>query len=130
MWVLDDDERGVVGQMLVQDVGPPWGWTDTERAEPALYLSGSVTHPDLRDRKPGTLMAWWAVDRAARLGAPWVRRHCHFEAVARYNQTQGFTLMHIEQRTNARLFMMARRAERLDLSEWFNPGTLVLPGRE
>ncbi|MFC9975598.1 GNAT family N-acetyltransferase [Spirillospora sp. NPDC127200] len=116
--VLDDDEHGVVGQMLVQDQGPPWGWTDAERAQAALYLSGSITDPAWRDRKPGTVMAWWAVDRAARLGVPWVRRHCQVAAVARHNLTQGFTLVRTEQRTNARLWMMARRAERLDLSQW------------
>jgi hypothetical protein len=122
VWVLDDDERGVVGQVVVQDEGPPWGWTDEERAEAALYLSGSITDPALRERRLGTLMAWWAVDRAARLEVPWVRRHCHFPGVARYNQTQGFVLVREEQRTHARLFMMARRAERLDLSQWFKTG--------
>jgi predicted N-acetyltransferase YhbS len=119
LWVLEDDEHGVVGQMLVQDVGPPFGWTEQERAEPALYLSGSVTDPALRERKLGSLMAWWAVDRAARLDIPWVRRHCHFPQVARYNLTQGFELVREEQRTNARVYVMARRAERLDLSCWF-----------
>ncbi|WP_316043560.1 GNAT family N-acetyltransferase [Actinomadura sp. CNU-125] len=123
VWVLADDEHGVVGQMLVQDQGPPWGWTDEERGEAALYLSGSVTDPARRERKPGTLMAWWAVDRAARLKVPWVRRHCHFEQVARYNRTQGFALVREEQRTHARLYMMARRAERLDLSSWFGVRT-------
>jgi hypothetical protein len=129
VWVLEDDERGVVGQVVVQEQGPPWGWTDEERRELALYLSGSITDPGFRARKPGTVMAWWAVDRAARLGVRWVRRHCHFEEVARYNQRQGFTLVREEQRTNARLFMMARLAERLDLSEWVREGTPSLPGR-
>ncbi|WP_246250958.1 GNAT family N-acetyltransferase [Actinomadura litoris] len=122
VWVLDCEEQGVVGRMLVQDVGPPWGWTDAERAEPAWYLSGSLTVPGLRSRRPGTVMAWWAVDRAARSGVGWVRRHCHFEGVARYNLSQGFTLVRTEQRTNARLFMMARRAECLDLSDWLAEG--------
>ncbi|WP_246250218.1 hypothetical protein [Actinomadura litoris] len=79
------------------------------------------------------MMAWWAVDRAARLGVPWVRRHCHFEGVARYNLSQGFTLVRTEQRTNARTFMMARRAERLDLSDWLagqvSSGTPAPPDR-
>ncbi|MEV5829171.1 GNAT family N-acetyltransferase [Spirillospora sp. NPDC052242] len=119
VWVLEDDEHGVVGQMLVQEQGPPWGWTDEERDEAALYLSGSITDPALRAGKPGTVMAWWAVDRAARLEVPWVRRHCHVERLARYNRTQGFALVREEQRTHARLYMMARRAERLDLSSWF-----------
>ncbi|WP_170026643.1 GNAT family N-acetyltransferase [Actinomadura oligospora] len=116
VWVLVDDQAGVVGQMLVQDVGPPWGWTDAERAEPALYLSGSITRPEMPGRL-GETMALWTVDRAARLGIPWVRRHCQVEAVARYNLTQGFALVREEQRTNAHLWMMARRSERLDLSD-------------
>ncbi|WP_329521061.1 GNAT family N-acetyltransferase [Spirillospora sp. NBC_01491] len=129
VWVLESDERGVVGQMLVQEQGPPWGWTEEERAEPALYLSGSITDPALRGRRPGTVMALWAVDRAARLGVPWVRRHCHFEGVARYNQTQGFTLVRQEQRTHTRLYMMARPAERLDLPPLLSSGTPSLPGQ-
>ncbi len=126
-WVLVDDVLGVVGQMLVQEQSPPWGWTEEERAEPALYLSGSITRPGLD--KPGRLMAWWAVDRAARLGVPWVRRHCQVRQVADYNLTQGFDLIREEQRTNARLWMMARRAELLDLRRWFREGTPALPGR-
>ncbi|MCP2340276.1 GNAT family N-acetyltransferase [Actinomadura rupiterrae] len=116
LWVLVDDQAGVVGQMVVQDVGPPWGWSDAERAEPALYLSGSVTMPGMPGRL-GETMALWAVDRAARLGIPWVRRHCQVEEVAAYNLTQGFVLVREEQRTSAHLWMMARRSERLDLSD-------------
>ncbi|MFI0417734.1 GNAT family N-acetyltransferase [Spongiactinospora sp. 9N601] len=119
VWVLETAQGRVIGRTVVQDQGPPWGWTDAERAESALYLSGSITHPAQRDQRPGTLMASWTVDRAAQLGVPWVRRHCHFSGVARYNLTQGFTLVREEQRTNARLYVMARRAERLDLSAWF-----------
>ncbi|WP_245642601.1 GNAT family N-acetyltransferase [Nonomuraea candida] len=130
VWILEGTEHGVAGQMVVQDQGPPWGWTDEERAEPALYLSGSITDPVLRSRKPGTLMAWWAVDRAARLGVPWVRRHCHCAQVASYNLTQGFELVREEQRTHARLFMMARRAERLDMSGLVRTATPYPPGSE
>lgn len=123
VWILEGAEHGVAGQMVVQDQGPPWGWTDEERSEPALYLSGSITDPALREHRPGTLMAWWAVDRAARLDVPWVRRHCHFPQVASYNLTQGFELVREEQRTNARLYMMARRAERLDMFAVVRTGT-------
>lgn len=34
-------------------------------AEPFLYLNTSVTDPAHREMRSGTLMAWWAVDRAA-----------------------------------------------------------------
>lgn len=36
VWVLDDEATGVIGQTVVQRQGPSWGWTDAERAEPAL----------------------------------------------------------------------------------------------
>jgi hypothetical protein len=61
-------------------------------------------------------MAWWAVDLAARQDLPWVRRHAQVPQVAVYDQAQGFALVREEQRTHARLYMLARKAERLDLS--------------
>ena len=132
VWVLDDEVAGVIGQTVVQRQGPPFGWTDAERAEPALYLSGSVTDPAAKGLRPGSLMAWWAVDLAARQGVPWVRRHAQVPQVAAYDQAQGFDLVREEQRTHARLYMLARKAERLDLSPWlgsgFREGTPVPPG--
>jgi hypothetical protein len=133
VWVLDDAATGVIGQTVVQRQGPPFGWTEAERAEEALYLSGSITDPAAKALRPGSLMAWWAVDLAARQGAGWVRRHAQVPQVAAYDQAQGFELVREEQRTHARLYMLARKAERLDLSTWFGPGfrerTPVLPGR-
>ena len=133
VWVLDDGNVGVIGQTVVQEQGPPFGWTDAERAESALYLSGSITDPAAKALRPGSLMAWWAVDLAARRGAGWVRRHAQVPEVAAYDETQGFTLVREEQRTHARLYMLARKAERLNLSPWFGPGfregTPVPPGR-
>lgn len=133
VWVLDDEVAGVIGQTVVQRQGPPWGWTDAERVESALYLSGSVTNPAAKTLRPGSLMAWWAVDLAARWGVTWVRRHAQHPQVAAYDQAQGFALVRAEQRTHARLYMLARKAERLELSPWFGPdfreGMPVPPGR-
>lgn len=46
---------------------------------------------------------------------------------------QGLDLVREEQRTHARLWMLARKAERLDLSPWLGAGlregTPVPPGR-
>jgi hypothetical protein len=122
VWVLDDPELGIIGQVLVQRQGPPFGWTEDERGQDALYLSGSITRPDVARPgapRPGALMAWWAVDRAARTGVPFVRRHCQDERVAEYNRTrQGFALVRRERRTHAELFMMERAAELLYLAPW------------
>ena len=43
-----------------------------------------------------------AVDRAAHLGVPWVRRHAQVPEVAAYDRSQGFTLVRKEQRTQSR----------------------------
>lgn len=132
VWVLEDETAGVIGRTVVQEQGPPFGWTEAEQAESALYLSGSVTDPAAKGLRPGSLMAWWAVDLAARRGVPWVRRHAQVAEVAAYDRMQGFTLVREEQRTHARLYMLARKAERLELSRWFGPGfragTPVPPG--
>ncbi|MBZ4322526.1 GNAT family N-acetyltransferase [Streptomyces huiliensis] len=112
VWVLaDDDTEKVIGFITVQDQTPPWGWTDEELAEPAHYLYSSVTDPAYRRHKPGTAMALWAVDRAAAEGRTWVRRGCNFPGLVAYNETQGFELVHEVQRTHARVYLMARRAQ-------------------
>src|ERR1700722_4589906 len=121
VWVLDDAAATLIGQTVVQEQGPPFGWTDAERAEPALYLSGSITDPAAKALRPGALIAWWAVDLAARRDIPWVRRHAQVAEVAAYDQAQGFDLVREQQRTHARLWMLARKSERLDLSQWFGP---------
>ncbi len=63
-----------------------------------------------------------AVDLAARHCVSWVRWHAQVPQVAAYDQVQGFELVREEQRTHARLYMLARKAERLDLSARFGPG--------
>ena len=120
VWVLELGGSRVIGRTTLQEHAPPWGWTDQERAEPALYLTTSVTDPAFRDIKPGTLMAYWAVDRAAQMGAEWVRRDCLVPELAKYYQTQGYDLVREAEHKGHRLFMMARAAERLDLAAAFH----------
>ncbi|WP_413801376.1 GNAT family N-acetyltransferase [Streptomyces iranensis] len=120
VWVLAEDGGQVVGCTTVQEQAPPWGWTHDELNESADYLYSTVTDPAHRAKKPGTVMGLWAVDRAAREGKAWVRRGCNFPELVRYNETQGFCLVHEVQRTNNRVYLMARRAERIaDLEERF-----------
>ncbi|WP_222441201.1 GNAT family N-acetyltransferase [Streptomyces qinzhouensis] len=112
MWVLIEEATGrLVGCTTVQQETPPWGWTRAELAEPADYLYTTVTDPADREQKPGTLIAHWAVDRAARSGRTWVRRGCLFPGLVRYYETQGFALLHEVQRTHNRVYLLARRAE-------------------
>ncbi|MGH3156283.1 MAG: GNAT family N-acetyltransferase [Streptosporangiaceae bacterium] len=120
VWLLEFDGSRVVGRTTVQSCAPPWGWTERERAESALYMTGSVTDPAFRVLKPGTLMAWWAVTRAAEVGAAWVRRDCLVPELAKYYLTQGYDLVREAEHKDHRLFMMARAAERLDLADYFH----------
>ncbi|MDX3851105.1 GNAT family N-acetyltransferase [Streptomyces sp. AK02-01A] len=128
VWLLEMDGSRIVGRTTVQDQGPPWGWTTEERSEPAFYLNTSVTDPALRHLRLGTLMAWWALDRAAGEGREWVRRDCLWPDLVRYYEAQGFTLFHEVERTGYRLHMLGRRAERIEgLQEWFRTGMPAPP---
>jgi hypothetical protein len=117
VWLLELDGDQIIGQTTVQPHAPPWGWTDQERAESALYMTTSVTDPAFRWLKPGTVMAWWAVARAAQVGAEWVRRDCLVPELAKYYLTQGYDLVREAEYKDHRLFMMARAAEQFDLAD-------------
>lgn len=132
MWLLTEETSGrIIGCTTVQQETPPWGWTEHELAEPADYLYTTVTDPADRAQRPGTLLALWAVDRAARRGRAWVRRGCMFPGLVRYYETQGFSLIHEVQRTHNHVYLMGRQAEELpDLPVRTQPGAdrhLVLP---
>jgi hypothetical protein len=110
MWVLADGDGRIAGCTTIQDETPPWGWTPEELAEPAHYLYTSITDPAYQAHRPGTVLAWWAVDRAARMGRHWVRRGCTHPGLVRYYESQGFTLYHQVQRTTVTVYLLGRRA--------------------
>jgi GNAT superfamily N-acetyltransferase len=56
------------------DRHPRLAWTEQEQAEPAVFLQSTVTHPDLAGQGIGVIIAFWALDHAARHGRRWVRR--------------------------------------------------------
>lgn len=116
VWVLVDGER-IVGCTTVMTQAPPKDWTPEEAAEESLYLFTTVTDPSYQKHKPGTLIALWAVDQAARQGRQWVRRGCFFPELVKYYETQGFTLIKEQDRRAGHLYLLARRAERLDLDQ-------------
>lgn len=112
-WLLLEQQGQAVGLTTFQPEPPPWGWTSQERAEAAYYLHTTITHPHSSIERPGSLIALWAVDRAASHGLAWVRRGCLSPRLVRYYRTQGFALHHRVERSNNTVYLMARRAEPL-----------------
>ncbi|NUT49402.1 MAG: hypothetical protein HOV94_19150 [Saccharothrix sp.] len=73
-WVLCDPAEGIVGLTTAADDTPLLGWSERERAEGAVFLQSTVTDPHCSGRGLGVLIAYWALDHAARQGRRWVRR--------------------------------------------------------
>ncbi len=115
MWVLETEGR-IVGCTTVMTQALPQDWTPEEAEEPSLYLFTTATDPAYREHRPGSLIGLWTVDRAARQGRRWVRQGCYSPELVKYYKTQGFTLVKEQDRNAGRLYLLARRAERLDLA--------------
>ncbi|GAA2037654.1 hypothetical protein GCM10009839_43720 [Catenulispora yoronensis] len=125
MWVLTADER-VIGCTTLAGDRPQWGWTPEQAEQDSFYLFTTCTHPDFRHARPGSLMAWWAVDKAAAEGKQFVRRGTTEISLVRYYARQGFELVHEVQRKNSLVYLMARRAQRLaGLEALFAAGFVV-----
>ncbi|MFD7898958.1 GNAT family N-acetyltransferase [Streptomyces sp. NPDC059743] len=122
MWILTEDDDKIVGCTTILRTAAPWAWTAKEADEPALYLNATVTDPAERHRKLGTLIASWAVDRAARENLSGVRRDCTSPALAKYYEGQQFKIVRqVSQRGGYTIFALERRAEPLPgLANWFN----------
>ncbi|MFG2820172.1 GNAT family N-acetyltransferase [Kitasatospora sp. NPDC048365] len=114
VWVLEHRTEGVVGftTVLGTDGLPDWGFTETERAESSLFLVTTFTRPN--PHRLGRLIAWWALDRAARDGVQWVRRGTGQEQLSRYYQVaQGWDLLRVADLRGDKVFMLQRRATRM-----------------
>lgn len=116
VWVLTHEDTGqVIGCTSLFEETPQWGWTDAERAEPALFLATTCTDPAWRAHQPGALIAWWSLGHAARNGREWVRRGCGFEGLVRYyRDVQGFDLIHTVERHGYPAYLLARKAEEIN----------------
>jgi hypothetical protein len=115
VWALLSPEAELIGCTSLYDQTPEWGWTETERAEAALFMATTFTHPDHRASKPGTLIAWWTLAHAARTGKLWVRRGCGHQGLVRYYRDhQGFDLIHTTERRGHPAYLLARKAEELN----------------
>lgn len=124
MWVLTENHDRLVGCTTILRTAAPWAWSASEADEPAFYLSGTVTDPAERHRKLGTLIADWAVDRAARQDISRVRRDCTSPALAAYYEKQNFCLMRRITTPGGNIsYALERRSERIpELTKWFMNG--------
>jgi hypothetical protein len=73
-WVLHTGTGEIVGVTTAGTETPGLGWTEQERAEPAVFLHTTVTHPRCAGAGLGVVIAFWALDLAAREHRLWVRR--------------------------------------------------------
>lgn len=113
VWVLIHHAQ-VVGCTTLFTTTPQWGWTADELSQSAYFLATSFTEPSRRADRLGCLMAWWALDRAARERVVWVRRGTFTRRLMTYyRDVQGWDLAHTPQRKDHTAYLMARRAERL-----------------
>ncbi|MCX4573466.1 MULTISPECIES: GNAT family N-acetyltransferase [unclassified Streptomyces] len=124
MWVLVEDHRRIIGCTTILRTAAPWAWTTAEAEETSFYLNGTVTDPAERHRKLGTLIADWAVDRAARENISWVRRDCTSPALAAYYEKQEFTLVREVSTPGGRTsYAFERKSERVtSLAGWLITG--------
>jgi predicted N-acetyltransferase YhbS len=114
MWVLVDDGQ-VVGCTSTYTESPEWGFTEQERAIPALFLASTWTWPT--DQRLGWVLARWALDHAARTGREVVRRGTFAPGLVRYyTQVQGWAVVREVERKRKVCTFLSRPAElRTDL---------------
>jgi len=87
------DNRTPAATITVDTWANPDLWTETERAEPALYAHKMTVARAYAGRGLGAELLDWAGTRAANEGARWLRLDVWTtnDALQRYYQEQGFT---------------------------------------
>ena len=120
VWVLVDD--GALLGITTTDETPVLGWTEQERAESAIFLQSTVTHPSRAGAGLGMVVAFWALDRAARQGRQWVRRGVLSDSeggnlgLVRYYRRQGWRVVravpHPRKPDEITVWSLARQAAR------------------
>lgn len=118
VWVVVAESGAVIG-VTTTDVTPELGWTEQERAEPAVFLQSTVTDP--AHAGVGMAIAFWALDFAARRGDRWVRRGVLTDGdggnagLVRYYRRQGWRVVRRvghSRKAGITVWSLARPAER------------------
>lgn len=136
VWVITETDGTLLGCTTATDDTPPLGWTDQERAEPATFLVSTVTDPTRAGRGVGMVIAFWALDHAARQGHQWVRRGVLTDhqgansGLIRYYRRQGWrvvrTITH-PRRSDVTVWSLARPAEPQCLDDLIAEPCLAVP---
>lgn len=109
MLVLVDGGR-VVGCTSAYSASPEWGFTETERQVPALFLATTWTWPT--GRRLGWVLARWALGHAADTGRAHVRRGTFAPALVRYyTEVQGWTVVREVERRGKTCTFLSRPAQ-------------------
>lgn len=125
VWVLTTLDGDIAGCTTATNDTPHLGWTEQDQAEPAVFLQSTVTHPRLAGEGVGILIAFWALDLAARRGAMWVRRGVLTDetranhGLIRYYRQQGWRVVHSvrhPRKPGITVWSLARRAEHQTLT--------------
>ena len=115
VWALVDSPTGaIVGITSLYEQASPLLWpNESERRQPSFFLATTVTHPASAGHRPGCLIAWWALDRAAREGRMWVRRGTgpYPGLIAYYRDVQGWRVVRTVQHQGVTAHALQRRAE-------------------
>ena len=104
----------VAGVTSLYEEASPLLWPDDdEREQPSIFLATTVTDPTYAEHRPGTLMAWWALDHAARRGRMWVRRGTgpYPGLVAYYRDVQGWRVARTVEHQGVTAYALERRAQ-------------------
>lgn len=106
MWVLVDDAT-VLGCTSTYTHSPPWGFTESERAIPSVFLASTWTTPN--NQHLGHTIARWALDHAAATGRDEVRRGTSAPPlVAYYRDVQGWTVIREVERRGKTVTFLTR----------------------
>lgn len=112
VWVMTGEDGRLAGCTSLYEQSPPWFWTEDEQAEPAFFLATTVTDPALAGQRVGALIAWSALDLAARTGRDWVRRGTTEPGLVRYyRDVQGWSVVREKKHKGFLFTGLARRAE-------------------
>lgn len=115
MWCLVDDGELCGVTILVDRLGTA-AWTEEERWEASLLLAATLTDPARAGQRLGARIAWWAVDRAERVGCMWVRQVTSEPSLADYYRRQGFSFVRESVFKGRPVYALQRRARLMP--EW------------